>query len=36
MTAIYGKMAESIRTYSDITHLPRFVLPGATREVFVR
>ena len=35
MTAIYGKMAESIRTYSDITHLPRFVLPGATREVFV-
>ena len=35
MTAIYGKMAESIRTYPDITHLPRFVLPGATREVFV-
>ena len=35
MTAIYGKMAESICTYPDITHLPRFVLPGATREVFV-
>ena len=35
ITAIYGKMAESIRTYSDITHLPSFVLPGATREVFV-
>ena len=35
MMAIYGKMAESIRTYPDITRLPRFVLPGATREVFV-
>ncbi len=35
MTAIYGKVAASIRTYLDITHLPRFVLPGATREVFV-
>ena len=33
MTAAYGKLTESIRTYSDITRLPRFVLPGATREV---
>ena len=35
ITAFYGKLAESIRTYPDITHLPKFVLPGATREVFV-
>ena len=35
MAATYGKLAEAIHTYSDITHLPRFVLPGATREVFV-
>ena len=35
MTAIYEKMAASIRTCLDITHLPRSVLPGATREVFV-
>ena len=35
MKAIYGKMVESIRIYPDIAHLPRFVLPGATREVFV-
>ena len=35
MRASYQKMAESICTYPDITHLPRFVLPGATRELFV-
>ena len=35
MATYYGNLAESFRTYSDITHLPRFVLPGATREVFV-
>ena len=35
MKAIYGKLAESIHRYPEITHLPRFVLPGATREVFV-
>ena len=35
MNAIYGKLAESIHRYPEITHLPRFVLPGATREVFV-
>ena len=31
MTAIYGKMAESIRTYPDITHLPRFRLAVALK-----
>jgi len=35
MTANYGKLAESIRTYPDFTHLPTFALSGATREVFV-
>ena len=35
MTTIYRKMAEAIRTYPDITDLPQFALPGATREVFV-
>ena len=33
LTDTYGKMAESIRTYQDITYLPKFVLPGATREL---
>ena len=31
MTTIYGKMAESIRTYPDITHLPRFRLAVALK-----
>jgi hypothetical protein len=35
MTATYGKLAESIRSYPDFTQLPDFALPGATREVFV-
>ena len=35
MMATYAKLAESIRTYPDITHLPRFALPAATREVFL-
>lgn len=35
MTATYGRLAESIRSYSDISQLPSFALPGATREVFV-
>jgi len=35
MMADYRKLTESIRTYSDITHLPTFALSGATREVFV-
>ena len=35
MKAIYGKLAASIHRYPEITHLPRFVLPGAAREVFV-
>ena len=34
LTATYRKLAESFRTYQDIIHLPKFVLPGATREVF--
>jgi hypothetical protein len=35
MTATYGELAESIRSYPDLTQLPDYVLPGATREVFV-
>lgn len=34
VTLAYGKLADSIRTLPDITHLPAFALPGATREVF--
>lgn len=33
MTTTYRGLAESLRTYSDIIRLPRFVLPSATREV---
>ena len=32
--ASYGNLAESIRDISDITRLPAFVLPGATREIY--
>lgn len=35
VTGAYGRLAESIHTYPDVTHLPSFGLPGATREVFV-
>lgn len=35
MTATYRRLAESIRTYPEITQLPVFALPGATRELFV-
>jgi hypothetical protein len=35
MTLAYGKLADSILTIPDVTHLPAFSLPGATREVFV-
>ena len=35
MTATYRKLTESFPTYTDIIHLPKFVLPSATREVFV-
>ena len=35
LTARYRKLAESLPTYQDITHLPKFVLPSATREVFI-
>jgi len=31
----YGKLAESIYAVPDLTYLPAFALPGATREVFV-
>lgn len=30
----YRKFSDTIRTLSDVTHLPTFVLPGATRELF--
>lgn len=30
----YGSLAESLREISDITRLPAFVLPGATREIY--
>jgi predicted nucleic acid-binding Zn-ribbon protein len=34
VTASYGSLAESLREISDITRLPAFVLPGATREIY--
>lgn len=33
-TASYKTLADSISTTLDVTHLPTFALPGATREVF--
>ncbi|NTU50143.1 MAG: hypothetical protein HGA87_04535 [Desulfobulbaceae bacterium] len=30
----YGSLSESLREISDITRLPAFVLPGATREIY--
>jgi len=35
VTLTYEKLADSIRTIPDVTHLPAFALPGATREVFM-
>ena len=34
VAASYGGLAESIWEISDITRLPAFVLPGATREIY--
>lgn len=34
VSASYGSLAESLRDISDITRLPAFILPGATREIF--
>ena len=34
VTASYGTLAESLREISDVTRLPAFVLPGATREIY--
>lgn len=34
VAASYGRLAESLREISDITRLPAFVLPGATREIY--
>ena len=34
VAASYGSLAESMREISDITRLPAFVLPGATREIY--
>ena len=35
LTETYRKLTESFRTFTDITHLPKFLLPSATREVVV-
>ena len=35
VTAALGKLGESTSTYSNNTRLPRFVMPGATREAFL-
>ena len=35
LTTTYRKLAESLPTYADIMRLPKFVLPNATREVFI-
>lgn len=35
VAASYGSMAESLREISDITRLPAFILPGATREIYI-
>ncbi|ATD82504.1 MULTISPECIES: hypothetical protein [Desulfovibrio] len=34
VAASYGSLADSLREISDITRLPAFVLPGATREIY--
>ncbi|MDX2085760.1 MAG: hypothetical protein SFZ03_10285 [Candidatus Melainabacteria bacterium] len=34
VAASYGNLAESLRDISDITRLPAFVLPGASREIY--
>jgi predicted pPIWI-associating nuclease len=34
LAASYGGVAESLREISDITRMPAFVLPGATREIY--
>lgn len=35
VTSTYEKLAASIRVLPDVTYLPAFALPGATREVFI-
>lgn len=35
VTSTYEKLAASIRVIPDVTYLPAFALPGATREVFI-
>lgn len=34
VAASYGELAESLREISNITRMPAFVLPGATREIY--
>ena len=34
VVASFGSLADSLREISDITRLPAFVLPGATREIY--
>ncbi len=35
VTSTYEKLAASIRVLPEVTYLPTFALPGATREVFI-
>jgi len=35
MTLTYEKLAASIKVLPDVTYLPKFVFPGASREVFI-
>lgn len=35
VTSTYEKLATSIRALPEVTYLPTFALPGATREVFI-
>jgi len=34
VTSSFERLSDSVRTIPDLTHLPVFVLPGATREIF--
>jgi len=35
ITSTYEKLAASIHALPDLTHLPAYALPGATREIFI-
>lgn len=34
ITSTYENLADSIRSFPELTHLPAYALPGATREIF--